>query len=417
MKRKNHWVLFAILLLALINLSPSNTATPPNSDRRGDFEPVQPQEQETEQEPKSLKVAVQVTESEFLRLQQMNSKISEELHIDVELSNSPDESDYASVQTALRLGEAADVLLLNNIWVRRFAAEGYLLPTESYYSGSLTGELVNASLTPGEWNGYMWSVPMDADTYVWMVQKDLVENAGLTLPMNAKEWKELITIYKEEPTLPYLFALDFSDPYAFLSLLWQLSGHDENDKAEEVFRPDDTIEQTVLSIEEIRHLLLNLEDNESNEMSASWVEGKAGFTLVRWSEAASYVEAGMEVLYPNLDDLAAGWMWMDGRSYVVSAQSANKDAAGQWIAAMTDPLAQRQWFEETGRLPVLKTIYYQSARSGLPSWIPASFVNNSGMIPSDTTFPEWMQAFGEIAAPFLAESKDAGTFLQEWSSN
>lgn len=417
MKRKNHWVLFAILLLALINLSPSNTATPPNSDRMGELEPAQPKTLETEQEPKSLKVAVQMTESEFFRLQQMNSKISEELLIDVELTNFPYESDYTSVQNELRLGEAPDVLLLNNIWVRRFAAEGYLSPTESYYSGSLTGELLTASLAPGEWNGYMWSVPMDADTYVWVLDKHHIEDAGLSLPDNAQKWMQLISAYEEKQAMPYLFALDFSDPYAVLSLLWQLSGNDKADKSGEAFLPDEAMEQTAHSIEGIRHLLLNLEDAELKEISSNLREGKTGFALVRWSEAASYLDAGMDILYPNLDDPTAGWMWIDGRSYVVSAQSANKDAAGQWIAAMTDQLAQRQWYEETGKLPVLKTIYYQSTRSGLPAWIPASFVNHAGLIPADTRFPEWLQQFSDIAAPFLADEKDARNFLAEWKAD
>lgn len=416
MKRKNHWVLFAILLLALINLSPSNTAIPPASDRTGEFEPAQPKALETEQEPKSLKVAVQMTESEFSRLQQMNSRISRELDMDVELTNFPYESDYTSVQNEFRLGEAPDVLLLNNIWVRQFAAEGYLSPTESYYSGSLTGELLPASLAPGEWNGYMWSVPMDADTYVWMIQKSRVEDTGFALPDNAKKWKQLISTYEEKQGIPYLFALDFTDPYAVLSLLWQLSGNDKDDKTGAAFLPEGAMEQAVLSIEGIRHLLLNLEGAELQELSSSLNEGTAMFALVRWSEAAGLMDAGMDMVYPNLDDPAAGWMWIDGRSYVVSAQSANKDAAGQWIAAMTDQSAQRQWYAETGKLPVLKTIYYQSTRSGLPAWIPASFVNSSGLIPADPRFPEWLQGFGEIAAPFLANERDATAFLRAWKS-
>ncbi|GIO39138.1 hypothetical protein J41TS12_39990 [Paenibacillus antibioticophila] len=417
MKRKNHWVIFAILLLALINLSPSNTATPPSSDRTGEFEPAQPKVLETEQEPKSFKVAVQMSESEFSRLQQMNSKISEELNMDVELTNFPYDSDYTSVQNELRLGEAPDVLLLNNIWVRRFAAEGYLSPTESYYSGSLTGELLTASLAPGEWNGYMWSVPMDADTYVWMIQKDRVQEAGLSLPKNADDWMQLISTYEEKQGIPYLFAFDFSDPYAVLSLLWQLSGNGEDDKSGGAFLPDEARERAVLSIEGIRHLLLNLEGTELKELSSSLNEGKAMFALVRWSEVAGRMDAGTDIIYPNLDDPAAGWMWIDGRSYVVSAQSANKDAAGQWIAAMTDQFEQRQWYEGTGKLPVLKTIYYQSTRGGLPAWIPASFVNNSGVIPADTGFPEWLQKFSEIAALFLADQMDVHTFLMEWKAD
>lgn len=416
MKRKNHWVLFAILLLALINLSPSNTSVPSKSEKPGELEPAQPQTLETEQEPKQLQVSVQLSEAEFLRLQQMNNKISEELQIDVDLKNIPYESNYASLQGELELGEAPDILLLNNTWIRRFAAEGYLSPTESYYLGSLTGELLSASLAPGEWNGYVWSVPMDTDSYVWVYHRTRIEELGYSLPNNGDEWMKLVSGYEQGQVSPYLFALDYSDPYAVLSLMWQLSGSGWSAEADAPVLTGKETEPTVHSLEALRPALLNLQGMGQNEVLAGLNEGKVGFALLRWSEARQ-INSNLGILYPNLDDPAAGPMWIDGRSYVVSAQSANKEAAGQWIAGMTDQLAQRQWSEDTGHLPVLKTIYYQATRNGLPSWIPASFVNGSGtLIPADTRLPEWIHHFSEIAAPFLSGEKDANTFLKEWSA-
>lgn len=155
-KRRNHWLLFAILLLALINLSPSKNSANISNEDVGNAEMIHPPSPEKVQEEGHLKILVQMDEADFTLLQQMNQSYMNTHPIQVELVNIPPEASYSSTELQLELGESPDVLLLDNVWIRRFAAEGYLLPTENYYFGSLTGEVLSSSLAQNEWNSYVW---------------------------------------------------------------------------------------------------------------------------------------------------------------------------------------------------------------------------------------------------------------------
>ncbi|MEF2964692.1 extracellular solute-binding protein [Paenibacillus sp. M1] len=402
MKRKNHWVLFAILLLALINLSPSETSTLTRSEDYDEAEPVAPQNQETEQDLGTISVAVQLPEDEFLRLQQINEKVMDEYRVQVELTNLPPEDNEASIRQKLALGDSPDILLLNNAWIRRFASAGYLLPTESYYSGSLSGEVLSASLNQSEWNGYIWAVPMDADPYVLIYNPESLKKLGTELPASKNAWQDLIAAFKKQQSSPYIFALDYRDPYAFMSLLWQLTGQAKPAEATSLFKPTEDVKAAVEQLDELRPNIADFLGAEGEE--GIWnklYNGEAVFALVKWSDAASHPHANIRVVYPDRES-QAGAMWIGGRSYAVSARSDNTEAAGVWTSAMTSQLQQRTWYDETGYLPVLKTMYYQAARNGLPSWIPASLVNGKGTpLPAGAGIPSSMEKYAQLSSAFL----------------
>lgn len=416
MKRKNHWVLFAILLLALINLSPSETSTLMRSEDQGETEPITPQSLETEKDPGSISVAVQLNESDFLRLQQLNQQVVDEYHIEVELRNLPAGKDYSAIRQELELGDSPDVLLLNNTWIRRFASGGYLLPTESYYSGSLTGEVLSASLTQNEWNGYVWAVPMDADPYVWVYHPGKLKEAGLEFPASGSDWGALLNAYKKHPSSPYLFALDFNDPYAVMSFMWQLTGQRGSTDETSLFKPTEELEAVVQQLDTMKPFMTTLGAPGEEEMWNKLFNGEAAFALVRWSDAKRHQHPNLKIVYPDQESPAGG-AWVGGRSYAVSARSGNKEAAGLWITAMTTQLQQRQWFDLTGYLPVLKTMYYQASRNGLPTWIPASFVNGKGTpLPVGPGIPLLMEKYGALSSSFLYGELSYKSYLSELES-
>ncbi|WP_410768027.1 extracellular solute-binding protein [Fontibacillus sp. BL9] len=413
MKRKNHWVLFAILLLALINLSPSETSTLMRSEDQGETEPITPQNLEKEQIPGKIYVAVQLPESDFSRLQQLNEEVADEYHIEVELSNLMAGKDYSAVRQELELGDSPDVLLLDNTWVRRFAAGGYLLPTESYYSGSLTGEVLSASLSQNEWNGYVWAVPMDADPYVWVYHPGKLKEMGTEFPASANGWQELINAFTKQPTSPFLFALDFNDPYAALSLMWQLTGQSKPPESASLFKKTEELEAAVQQLDALRPFLMDFrESGEEEQIWSRLYSGEIPLALVRWSDANRHQSPEIQIKYPDLE-YSAG-MWVEGRSFAVSARSNNKEAAGVWISAMTSQLQQRQWYELTGHLPVLKTMYYQASRNGLPSWIPASLVNGKGTpMPVGSGVPNLMERYAALSSSFFYGKLSSKSYLNE----
>lgn len=417
-KRRNHWLLFAILLLALINLSPSKNSANISNEDVGNAEMIHPPSPEKVQEEGHLKILVKMDEVAFTLLQQMNQSYMNTHPIQVELVNSPPEASYSSTELQLELGESPDVLLLDNVWIRRFAAEGYLLPTENYYFGSLTGEVLSSSLAQNEWNSYVWGVPLDVDPYVLAYNPAALKQLGLEkLPKSALEWTGLITEFMNQQEIPYLLGLNYEDPFASMSLLWQLGG--ESLKANEIspISPFALTEETEVAIQQIELLqphLLNLIEGSSELAEDGWKKfynGEVAIILARASEAEVRQYPRMEISFTEPTN-SGRTMWINGRSYVVSAQTDNAEAAGSWIAEMTNQAGQRDWYAMTGHLPVLKSLYYNSSKNGLPEWVPASLVNKQGgSLPVGAILPAQMDEFSRASREFLRGTINAEDYM------
>lgn len=420
-KRRNHGLLFAILLLALISLSPSNYSASINPEDNKNPELVSPPSQEKIQEEGYIKVVVQMDDASFHRLQQMNQSFMNVHPLKVDLVNEPHESTYSSVRLQLELGESPDIFLLDNVLVRRFAAEGYLLPTEGYYFGSLTGEVLSGSLAQNEWNSYVWGVPLDADPYVLIYNPDTLEKLGVKdLPKSAEEWGVLISDFKNQSDIPQLLGLDYDDPYATLSLLWQLGGEKQGDNGRYPFELTEELKAAIEQVDVSRAYLLNKnETSETNGASEDiWrklYNGEVAFVLTRATEATRHQHPRIVISFPELTDTGRT-MWISGRSFVVSAQTDNAEAAGTWISEMTNQAGQRNWYETTGHLPVLKSLYYESSKNNLPGWIPASLVNRQGgTLPVGTALPVQMNDFSVITGQFLRGSINAKLYRDQLS--
>jgi len=415
MKRRNHWVLFALLLLALINLSPTEKSTMVGTkDQERTTEPVIPPSQEKVRDNGRIKVAVRLPESEFNELKTMNETFMRENSTEVELVNVSEGEDYTSLQQQFELGVSPDIVLLDNVWVRHYAAGGFLLPTESYYSGSLTGEVLSASLSQDEWNGYVWGVPLDADPYVWVYDSEVLKEVGHSFPSTTEEWLALIESWNEFNSQAYLLGLDYNDPYALMSLLWQLGakGQGKQESAEFIFNKKG-LDNAVLLLEQLQPYMINTGNDESSDHWIGANRQDALIKLISSTEARKYPYRGKKIFFP--EPLESGnKMWIAGRSFVVTARSRNRDIAGLWISAMTTQIQQRQWYEKTSHLPALKTLYYQAMGSGLPDWVTASFVKGQGIAqPVSAKLPELMQQLQETSQSFFDNDITAKQYLKQ----
>lgn len=406
-KRKNHGLLFAVLLLALISLSPSEETTLIRSEDRGESQPVRPQEQQIQEETGRIRVAVQMDESDFRRLDEINRQFMDTYTVEVELINVPSTETYETYQRRLmKLGESPDVLLMNNTSVRRFAADGYLLPTEGYYAGSLSGEVLGLSLLPNEWNGYVWGVPLDIDPYVFVYDVAQLKPFGLEqVPSSEAEWTTLITAYqKQSPDKP-LLGLDYHDPYAAMTLLWQLGGGVASEYTTFPFIAEEKVPLLVQQLELLRPSMVDLNGEQSFGADA-WqplLTGELPMILAPASEISKQMAAPASVsiwlpdIKPNMRTT-----WISGRSYVVSSQTDHPEAAGKWISEMTSALNQPRWYEATGHLPVLKTMYYEAGNPIMPSWVPPALAAGSGgALPAGPSLPKQMEQLAQATSTYL----------------
>lgn len=417
MKRRNHWVLFAILLLALINLSPSKQSTLIRNEEGTIPEPVSLPNPEEVQEPAHFRVAVQMNEGEFLRLQQMNYEYMNQTADQVDLVNIPLGESYLTLLQQFELGDSPDVLLLPNDWIRKFASSGYLMPAERYYSSPLSGEVLGVSLAQNEWNGYIWGVPFDTDPYVFAYNPDLIKELGLEQPpKSADDWERLLSAFKKQSRITNLLAADLTEPYAALSLLWQFGGNTATNSLS-IFEITEGMQRGIRFLEEIRPYLLryHVEAQPPPNVWKRMYDGEVAIFLTRASEIKNGQHPRMEAFIPEPGNTGKA-MWNYGRSFVVSSKSSDAEAAGNWIEEMTAASKQREWHEITGHLPVLKSLYFDFERNKIPAWVPASLVGSkSDALPVSSMLPEQMEQFSRLSMDFTNGHISSEQFIKEIS--
>lgn len=131
-------------------------------------------------------------------------------------------------------------------------------------------------------------------------------------------------------------------------------------------------------------------------------DGELSMMITTATEAEKHRHPRTKIWMPELQQNLAS-TWILGRSYAVSSQTDHPDAAGLWISEMTSLYNQARWYETTGNLPVLKTIYYEAARNQLPTWIPATLAAGSGIVlPASPSLPEQLESFAPPTTDFLS---------------
>lgn len=424
MRRRNYGVLFAILLLALINLSPGkNTMLTTNNVNEGIQRPSVPKK-EMSSVTGTIRVAVQLSDTEFEGLQQMNQQFSANYRVQVELIRIPSEENYSHTQLKLlSLGESPDVLSLDSLWVRYFAAQGYLLPVDTYYPGSLSGQMLSASFVQNEWNDLVWGVPLDMDPYVWVYNPEILRKLGLaTIPSGNVEWTKLSENMKRQSQVKHLLALNYDDPQALFSWMWSMGDQPGSTQGEnESLEVTETTEQTVRSLEMIRPYLYPAKGTLLGENGNLWGmlnRGEIAMALLKVSDLQPSATLPSSLSVSLLDDEMSpkSNVWVKGRSYVVSSQTSSPEAAGQWIKVMTSKSEQRKWYETSGHLPVLKSLYAEPVNSKMPEWVPVStWLNVKAEVQplSGLDLPQRIEKLHRPTGDFLRGNVSGKQFIQQ----
>lgn len=222
-KRRNHWILFVILLLSLTILSPSlDISRDPVTDENDQstdplYRPAPPDPQE--QQP--LKIAVSMQEQEFAVFQRLAVEIGNRIGSDIEVHNMEEtdaSEEYEAIRKSFVLGDSADITLLNNRYVRLFAMQGYLRPITGNDLNGMAADPFPQVMTVNEWNGYRWAVPLDIDPYLYAeARSDNATSPPLQSMSTDEDWMNRMTTWAETDDKP--FFLDVEDPLAFASWL------------------------------------------------------------------------------------------------------------------------------------------------------------------------------------------------------
>jgi ABC-type glycerol-3-phosphate transport system substrate-binding protein len=419
-KRKNGFILIAILLLCMLLLSQLVGDT--SEQRPSEVDPLQvsgtPSELQSirSQEQVELRVKVFMNAAEFRLLTQWNQQFEAKYpEYKVSLTNLSREQAYTSLKALDRAHILPDIMLLDNRWVTEFAANGILSPHISEYVPEDQQTKLSQTIDQVSWNGYQWAIPRDVDPYVAVFQSSLFEVDGeIIYPVNLEEWLAKKEQLLEEQEVYKGIYLDGQDPLSLLSAVWAFG--------EEWALSDDGM--FVLQSEKqtpFIHALLHTDIPEGlvwEVFDAS--ELPAMITpLSKWLMEAEG-KGALQTKLVNKPNQTGG-LWISGTSYAVSSSTPYQQDAYQWISFITSLNRQLQLIEVTGKLPAHVSTFESSEFLGLPQWdVIREAVDNARVLPSDPRLRQKLEALQSVMKDFQLNSEQPlftwnERLIEEWS--
>jgi multiple sugar transport system substrate-binding protein len=322
---------------------------------------------ETEGSQKTIKVAAAMPLEEFQVLEQLNAAYQTSRYgVKVKLENIKAKDVYGTLKKAAQLGEAPDVMLLDNLWLSEFAALGYLFPLDSILTNDVQAQQLEQALAQVKWNGYIWGIPKDIDVPVMAYSKKRLSELARTSPPETAE--DLLSLHKAAhmpAEKKYGIYFDWNDTGSFVTLASLLGG------------PNTAAERTPLRLQEpalVRSLesflavpeggKADLEKSfpETGESWNPWVQLENGNAAGYLTLLSAWKRNGSEALLVTALPLPEGqtlWegSWIQGRSFSIYARSDYPKEAFDWIREMTSPQAAVRFWEAGGRLPAQPNAY------------------------------------------------------------
>ncbi|NQX44529.1 extracellular solute-binding protein [Paenibacillus tritici] len=348
LKRKNYWLLFAVLLLALTSLSPSMELDTDN----GNYPPRQPPDQ-SERPPsgeageiQSLNIRVSLSREEFSVLERISKNYTLSSGVNVMLKNVDSEDGAAQVREELTVGASPDIVMLDGHSIYDLATRGYLLPVDIYQS--VPGSTPLTMLIPQmQWNGYNWGVPLDIDPYVLVYSPERLAKLGLAqAPTNLEQWNELLARLKGEAEKNrYLLAMDTRNPYGYAAVLQSMgSGLLSAGLAQAQWT-------------EGARSYFYLTSRYNQKIWEMLQDGQLAVAAVPLSEWKKHGNTALAVQVPQEQEGAHRYEVINSRFFALPAQSGSPEAAVKWLAYVTSSTAQLEWLKNTDRLPALDELY------------------------------------------------------------
>ncbi|AIQ48744.1 hypothetical protein R70723_24685 [Paenibacillus sp. FSL R7-0273] len=351
LKRKNYWLLFAVLLLALTSLSPSMEL----DTTEGNNPPRQPQR--LSQQPdsgdknnvSSLNIRVSMSSGELKALQRISSNYTLSTGIQVLISNVDNEENAVMLKQELATMESPDIIMTDGRNIADLATRGYLLPVDVYQS--VPGSAPLTVLIPQmQWNGYDWGIPLDIDPYVLVYSPQRLTELGFAEPpASLEEWSGLLNqLRAEQEQNPdaeqYLLAMDSRNAYGFSALLASMGLSMEADYT------------AALDWVQIARSYFYLSSRFNTELWDMLQSGRLALAVLPLSEWQMNGNAALAVKAPA-GVPGTAYEAVHSRFFALPAGSANPETAVNWLAYITSATAQLEWLENTNRLPALEELY------------------------------------------------------------
>lgn len=367
-RKKITWILLTIIGLSALLFSQfigvSGKRVDKPSDKGGSFT-ASGTEGDKGDAPLTLKAQVSMEPKEFELLQKLAKQFADAHNgISVEVENISAKEAYDKWKKASQMGDAPDLMLLDNTWVHEFAALGFLQPVDEFFSGDQQAQRFATLMNQVKWNGYIWGVPKDVDPYILAWNKktaaELKSDHAPETPEELAAWNKALLKPEEGK---YGVYVDPNDTMGFMVLVSSLTGAWQ--QADKVWPNEAAAQKTLESFlapqEEVwSGKLLSKNYPVPGTNWSAWDllnKGKIGVLITTASDFRRNAKEDIGIAaLPAVGGKENG-VWLKGRSFVVSSRSKNVKLLMDWIKEMTNPETEISFWNETKTLPA-QTLSY-----------------------------------------------------------
>ncbi len=272
--------------------------------------------------------------------------------------------------------EDYDVIAVDVPMVAAYVNRGYISPMDEYFTEEEKALFIDSAVAAGSWQGVFYAPPMNTSTQALWYNKDLLDQAGVTLPENGPEnrltWEQVVDIANQvlDKVNPDrnngIFGLDWqqvSRVYQMNAIPNSLGGKNIGDDGLTVdgVLNDEAWVKGMSWYQNLVNTKVASQGIDADEMSNYFASGKLVFLVggtwtPRTVENMGFHNYGYTYMpaFEGYEDKVATptGSWHFG----INAASKNKDAAADFIKFFTIGEGSDMWLLANGDIPARKAV-------------------------------------------------------------
>ncbi len=292
--------------------------------------------------------------------------------IRVEMVKGPTSTDTREMMyvTSFLTGRGGyDMVLMDIVWLPKFAKQGWLVPLDEWFGKEEKNEFLPGDIEGSIYEGKTYRVPLQTDAGILYYRKDLLEKNEYSAP---KTWKQFVKIAKELQDKPNIWGFVFQGKQYeglvcnFLEILWSFGGDIFDDEGNLILNSREGAESLKFMYDLIHTHKITPEGvitYEEEETRHIFQEGKAVFCrnwpymwkLAQEEKSPVRGKIGMSVL-PSKEGIQSH-STLGGWGFGISEFSENKKDCIRFIKYITSYEAQKKLHFKSGIVPTRKALF------------------------------------------------------------
>ncbi|MGG1518682.1 ABC transporter substrate-binding protein [Paenibacillus oryzisoli] len=329
------------------------------------------------------------------------------------------------LQQSFAANTAPDVTMLERAYVQQFADADVLADLTSFLKNSSMSkdDFIPGLMGHSVFNNKLVSLPLNRSTPIFFLNKDLLDEKGLSVPTTWDELKKVanaLVVKENGETKRYGLTMvhDSWYPIAFIA---QAGGTFFNDKSTSLGFIDNGIGLKVFSflkdMQSTGALYYPPSQNSGTVANQMFQDGKAGMLFQSTGQIGAMANSKFKVVTAFMPKDKVNAEPTGGGNIVMTESSKQKDAAWEFIKWVeTDPQGGQQLIVDTGYLPMTKKMAQSQQILDLWAKEPNRKVAYDQLqyavdTNKSVVWPEVMKEFHAAMQAIMYDSKDIKTTL------